>query len=122
MRFIFHLLGIIYFLIWILIGAALLVGAFALIKVKPWQMVGGLINGGGLGGLSSMVGNVGNVGDLLQKIQTKNGNVPEIYNSLPKEQQACLKKEIGDKTVESALLGKLNLTPDLVLKAMKCVK
>ncbi len=119
MRFLFHLLGIIYFLIWIVIGAALLVGIFTVAKLKPWTMLG---NVGNFGSTLGVLNSTGNIGDVLQKIQSKKGDIPAAFNSLSKDQQTCLKNEFGESTVNQALAGTLNFTPDLLLKAMKCVK
>ncbi len=123
MRFIFHLLGIIYFAIWIAIGAALLIGIFALVKAQPWQMMGNLGNFNGVGSLMGAFGSAGNVADVIQKIQSNKGDIVAAFGSLPKSQQDCLRKELGNKLVDDALAGKtIDPTPDLVLKAMKCVR
>ncbi|KKR48333.1 MAG: hypothetical protein UT86_C0007G0012 [Candidatus Magasanikbacteria bacterium GW2011_GWC2_40_17] len=120
MRFIFHLLGIVYFVIWIVIGAILLFAMFTFLKVKPWAMLGGTNS---LQNISNVFNQAGSVADVIQKIQANKGDVGVAFNSLSKDQQDCLRKELGDKTVSDALSGvKINPTPDLILKAMKCVK
>ena len=119
MRFIFHVLGIIYFVIWIAIGAVLLYGVLVFSKTQPWQM----LNTGNWNGLVSTVNNVGNVADVIQKIQANKGDASAAFNSLNTVQQDCLKKELGSQTISDVLAGKqIQPTPDLVLKAMKCVK
>jgi len=135
MRFIFHFLGIIYFIIWIVIGAALLAGFFVFVKVKPWEMLKGFNLGvtsgltgnvGNLGNLSNVSGafsSVGNIAGVVQKLQSNKGDLAGAFNSLPKSEQDCLRKELGDRLVNDALAGKkVEPTPDLVIKAMKCVK
>lgn len=120
MRFIFHLLGIIYFLIWIVIGSALLIGALAVIKIKPWQMLGQV---GNWSQMMGVVNNIGSTADVMQKVQNNRGDVVSVLNSLPKSQQDCLRKEVGEKTVNEVLSGKkFDITPDLIFKAMKCLK
>jgi len=119
MRFIFHLLGIIFFIIWIAIGGVALFGVISLAKSQPWQMLSSI----NLSGLTNTVSNVGNVADVVQKIQANKGDAAAAYNSLSTTQQDCLKKELGSKTITDILAGvKIDPTPDLVLKAMKCVK
>ena len=119
MRFIFHLLGIIYFAIWItIVGALLCLGLF-LLKAQPWQA----LNGVNLSGLKNTVGSIGNVADVIQKIQTNKGDASAAYNSLTSSQQDCLKKQLGTQTINDVLSGKkIEPTPDLILKAMGCVK
>lgn len=124
MRFFFHLFGTLFFIVWTVIGVAILAGVFLLVSAKPWQAVSGLVSGNGLGslgGLSAMVSNAGNLGDLVQKM-SQGKDIKEGFNSLPKAQQDCLYKELGSKTVSDALAGKIQPTPDLALKAMKCLK
>lgn len=127
MRFIFHLLGILFFTIWIVIGAALLVGLFFVFTMKPWQAIGGMIGGGsgGLGAISSMMGNLGNIGnvaEVVKKLQSNGGDAAATFNSLPKTQQDCLTKKLGSKTISEAMAGKLQPSPDLIFKAMECLK
>ena len=129
MRFIFHLLGILFFLIWIVIGAALLAGIFLLFSLKPWQALSPMMNNGGglgnLGAISGLMGNLGNVGkmgELAQKLQNNNGDIAATFNSLPKSQQDCLTKKLGSKTISEAVAGKLQPSPDLIFKAMECLK
>lgn len=124
MRFLYHLFGILFFIVWTVIGAAILIGVFLLVSAKPWQAVSGLMSGGGLGslgGLSGLMGSAGNMGDLVQKMSSGK-DIKEGFNSLPKTQQDCLNKELGSKTINDALAGKLQPSPDLVFKAMKCLK
>ncbi|MCX6779203.1 MAG: hypothetical protein NTU97_03155 [Candidatus Magasanikbacteria bacterium] len=119
MRFIFHLLGIIFFVIWIAIGGVALFGVLTLAKTQPWQMLSSI----NLGGLTNTVGSVGNIADVVQKIQANKGDAAAAYNSLSTTQQDCLKKELGSQTITDVLAGKqIQPTPDLILKAMKCVK
>ncbi|MBI5732098.1 MAG: hypothetical protein HY982_01935 [Candidatus Magasanikbacteria bacterium] len=123
MRFLFHLFGIIYFIIWTAIGVALLAGALLLIKVKPWQLVSGVVGGSNLGAVGSLLGNTGNIADVVKKFQGDSGAAAGAFNSIPKAQQDCLVKELGSKTVNDALAGKkIEPTPDMILKAMKCIK
>lgn len=127
MRFIFHLLGILFFTIWIVIGAALLVGIFLVFQMKPWQAIGSMMGGssGGLGvisGIMGSLGNVGNVADVVKKLQSNGGDAAATFNSLPKTQQDCLTKKLGNKTISDAMAGKLQPSPDLIFKAMECLK
>lgn len=129
MRFIFHLLGILFFIIWIVIGAALLAGIFLLFSLKPWQALGPMMSGGGglgnLGAISGIVGNLGNMGqmgELVKKLQSNGGDAAATFNSLPKTQQDCLTKKLGSKTISDAMAGKLQPSPDLIFKAMECLK
>ncbi|MEK7189948.1 MAG: hypothetical protein AAB666_03125 [Patescibacteria group bacterium] len=121
MRFIFHLLGILFFLIWIVIGAAMLIGLLFVFKAKPWQALGAM-TGGNLGAISGMIGNVGNVAEVVKKLQSNGGDATATFNSLPKTQQDCLTKKLGSKTISDAMAGKLQPSPDLVFKAMECLK
>jgi hypothetical protein len=123
MRFIFHLLGILFFIIWIVIGAALLIGLLFVFQAKPWQMMGG--NSGGFGAISGMMGNlsnVGNVAEVVKKLQSNGGDAAATFNSLPKKQQDCLIKKLGSKNISDAMAGKLQPSPDLIFKAMECLK
>lgn len=129
MRFIFHLLGILFFTIWIVIGAALLAGIFLLFSLKPWQALGPMTGGdlgnlgmGAFGGMVGQLGNVGKMGELAQKLQSNGGDVAAVLNSLPKSQQDCLNKKLGAKTISDAMAGKLQPSPDLIFKAMECLK
>lgn len=123
MRFFFHLFGTLFYVIWIVIGVGILVGAFLLISAKPWQAISGLVSGGGLsslGGLGAITGQTGNIGDVVQKMSSGK-SISEGFSALPKTQQDCLSKELGGKTITDALAGKLQPTPDLIMKAMKCL-
>ena len=127
MRFIFHLLGILFFIIWIVIGAALLIGLLFVFQAKPWQAIGSMMGGnsGGLGAINGIMGNLGNVGnvaDVVKKLQSNGGDATATFNSLPKTQQDCLIKKLGSKTISDAMAGKLQPSPDLVFKAMECLK
>ena len=127
MRFIFHLLGILFFIIWIVIGAALLIGLLFVFQAKPWQALGPMIGGGlgNLGAISGIIGNLGNVGnvaDVVKKLQSNGGDATATFNSLPKKQQDCLTQKLGSKTISDAMAGKLQPSPDLVFKAMECLK
>ncbi len=116
MRFIFHILGILFFLIWITIGAAIVVGLILLFTIKPWQARAG----GNAGGVVSSLMGSNMLSGILPKLNPK--DLSEGIKSLPKTQQDCLSKELGSKTIDDALAGKLQPTPDLILKAMKCLK
>lgn len=127
MRFIFHLLGILFFVIWIVIGVALLIGLFFVFTMKPWQALGPTIGGnsGGLGAISGMMGNlgsIGNVAEVVKKLQSNGGDAAATFNSLPKTQQDCLTKKLGVKTINEIIAGKLQPSPDLAFKAMECLK
>ncbi len=126
MRFIFHLLGILFFLIWIVIGAAMLIGLLFLFKAKPWQALGTMIGGGGglgaISGVMNNLGNVGNVAEVVKKLQSNGGDAVATFNSLPKKQQDCLIQKLGSKNISDAMAGKLQPSPDLVFKAMECLK
>lgn len=127
MRFIFHLLGILFFIIWIVIGVALIIGLFFVFQMKPWQALGPMMGGssGGLGAISGLVGNLGNVGnvaEVVKKLQSNGGDAAVTFNSLPKTQQDCLFKKLGSKTISEAMTGKLQPSPDLIFKAMECLK
>lgn len=123
MRFIFHLLGILFFLIWITIGAAILAGLVLLFILKPWQAFFpanvGATGSQSKGVVGSLMGSA-MVSGLLPKFGSK--ELDEGFKSLSKGQQDCLNQELGAKTVNDALSGKVQPTPDLILKAMKCLK
>ncbi len=127
MRFFYHLFGALFFIVWTVLGLALIAGIFLLFNTKPWEALSGLMPSGKLdvsalgGGLTKTMGQAGDIGDLVQKISSGK-DINEEFKSLPKVQQDCLYKELGDKTVNDALAGKLQPTPDLVFKAMKCLK
>lgn len=124
MRFLFHLFGTLFYVVWTVIGAAILVGVLLLVSAKPWQAISGIVSGSGLsglGGLSSIMGRTGNIGEVVQKMSSGK-NISEGFSALPKTQQDCLSKELGGRTINDALAGKLQPTPDLIMKAMKCIK
>lgn len=126
MRFIYHLFGTLFFIVWTAIGLALIAGVLLLFSAKPWESLSGLMPGGkldvsALGGVMKTMGQAGDIGDLVQKMSAGK-DVKEEFISLPKEQQDCLYKELGEKTVNDALAGKIQPTPDLIFKGMKCMK
>lgn len=119
MKFLFHLLGIIYFTLWIAIGGVVLFLALTLIKVKPWQ----LLQSVNLTGVTNSLTSASNVADVIQKIQNNKEGVIAAYNSLNATQQDCLKKQLGSTTVDNVLAGKeVKPTSDMILKALTCVK
>jgi len=122
MKFLYHLFGIIHFIIWSIIGVALMFGIYKVSNSGAGGMMNFLAGQKNLSGVMSTITNTGNIGELMQKIQSKNGDIAGTYNSLTKTQQDCLKKELGNETITQALAGTLNFTPDLVLKASKCIK
>ena len=121
MKFIYHIFGIICYIIWSVIGIAIIIGGYSFYKSQP-ALVSSLMGTKNLTSVVSSISNAGNIGDLMQKIQSKKGDIAGAYNSLSKDQQTCLKTELGNDTITQALAGTLNFTPDLVLKASKCIK
>lgn len=119
MGFIYHIFGIIFYVIWSIIGALILVGIILIFVFKPWQSVAGGLNFGSVGALLGGAG--GGVGELIGQLQSGNG-IKESYNNLPKASQDCLRQEVGNQKVEDILAGKISPGSDVILKAVKCLK
>jgi len=118
-KFIFHILGIIFFLIWIVIGGLVLVTAS---KVNLNQILGGLLKGnlvGDLGGGAS--GLLQGLGDLPGLSQLGNASAKTLYESLSPDKQACVRKVWGETTLKSVLDGQAALSSDLVSKVIGCL-
>lgn len=119
MSFIYHIFGIIFYVIWSIIGALILVGVILIFVFKPWQAVaGGNLN---LGSVGSLFGQTGGVSDLIGKLQS-GGGIKDSYNNMPKASQDCLRQEVGSQKVDDILAGKISPGPDVILKAAKCLK
>ncbi|HPV70388.1 MAG TPA: hypothetical protein PKY08_00565 [Candidatus Magasanikbacteria bacterium] len=119
MKFIFHVLGTIFFALWIAIGAVVLFLALSLIKVKPWQLLSSV----NLSGVTANISSAGNVAEVIQKIQNNKEGVVAAYNSLNTTQQDCLKKQLGETIINNVLSGKeVKPTSDMILKSLICVK
>ena len=108
-KFIFHILGIIFFLIWITIGALLLV---VVAKVNPAQL---LSQASGAAGLLQGLGALPGLSQLSQ------AGAKGIYDSLPADKQACVKKAWGEETLAAVLAGQKPLSGDLVSKMIGCL-
>jgi hypothetical protein len=119
MSFIYHIFGIIFYVIWSIIGALILVGLILIFVFKPWQAVaGGNFN---LGAVGSLIGQAGGMGDLISQLQS-GGGIKDSYNNLPKASQDCLRQEVGSQKVDDILAGKISPGSDVILKAAKCIK
>lgn len=118
MSFLYHIFGIIFYIIWSIIGAAILVVMVLLFMFKPWNAMSG---GVGLGSLTSMMGQVGGVGDLIKNIQNQ-GGIKESYGNLPKTTQDCLKKQLGEQKLNDLLAGKTQLNSTVMMQAVQCLR
>jgi len=120
MGFFYHIFGVIYYVIWSAIGLLVLVALFMLVGTKPldtFSQLKGLKEN--ISGVQSVVNQAGSIGDLVKNLQT--GGIPNL-SSLPKATQDCLKKEIGEKQLADLIAGKVKPSPDLIFKAMPCIK
>lgn len=118
MSFLYHVFGIIFYIIWSVIGAAILAIIVLMLMFKPWNALSG---GAGLGSLTGMTGQVSGMGDVLKTIQNQ-GGVKDSYNNLPKKTQDCLKNQLGEKNLNDLLAGKTSLTPAVVMQAVTCLR
>jgi len=120
MGFFYHIFGVIYYVVWSVIGILLLVAIFLLVGTKPLEAFSQLKNiKANLSGVQSVVNQAGSIGDVVKNIQT--GGIPNL-NSLPKATQDCLKKEIGEQNLNGIIAGTIKPSPDLIFKAMGCLK
>ncbi|MEK9158952.1 MAG: hypothetical protein AAB673_03035 [Patescibacteria group bacterium] len=120
MGFFYHIFGVIYYVIWSVIGLLVLAALFMVVGTKPLDAFSQLKSlKANLSGVQSVVNQAGSIGDVVKNIQT--GGIPNL-NSLPKATQDCLKKEIGEKNLNGIVAGTIKPTPDLIFKAMGCLK
>jgi hypothetical protein len=117
-KFIFHILGIVFFLIWIAIGGVVLVG---ILKFNPLRVIG-QISGGvapNLGsGASGLLQGLG----VLEGFNKLSANSAKgLYESLPPEKQACVKKAWGEATLAAVLANQTSLSSDLISKVIGCL-
>lgn len=126
MKFIYHLFGTIFFVVWAIIGLVLLVSGFALAKSKPWQGVApmmSVLGAGGFGGMMSGLGGtqLGAMQEIMQKMG-QFGTVKGFYDSLKPAEQTCLTKQLGEKNLKEILANpQYKPTPDMVLKGVQCL-
>lgn len=128
MKFIYHLFGTIFFIVWTLIGLVLVAGGFAILQNKPWQNVAplmGILNAaqgsgsGLLNGLSSA--QFGGAQTMMNKM-SQFGTVKGFYDSLKPAEQTCLRKQIGSQALDAILANpQYKPTPDMVLKGVQCL-
>lgn len=126
MKFLYHLLGIIFFSVWALIGLVVIVSGFTIAKAKPWEGIApmmGIFGSGGLGGMMSGLGGtqLGAMQDVMKKM-SQFGTVKAFYDSLKPSEQDCLKKQLGEKNVQDMISNsQYKPTPEVVLKGVQCL-
>lgn len=126
MKFIYHLFGTIFFIVWAVIGLVLLVSGFAIVKAKPWQGVAPMmsaLSAGGFGGMMSGLGGtqLGAMQGVMQKMG-QFGTVKGFYDSLKPAEKTCLSKQLGEKNLQDILANpQYKPTPDMVLKGVQCL-
>lgn len=120
MGFFYHIFGVIYYVVWSVIGILLLVAVFLLVGTKPFDTFSQFKNiKANLSGAQSIINQAGSIGDVVKNIQA--GGIPNL-NTLPKATQDCLKKEIGEQNLNGIIAGTIKPSPDLIFKAMGCLK
>ncbi len=126
MKFIYHLFGSIFFIIWSLIGLALIMSGFALFQSKPWQNIApmmSVLNSGGLNGFVTGGGatQISAMQDMMKKMG-QFGTVKSFYDSLNPAEQVCLKKQMGEQNISAILANpQYKPTPDMILKGVQCL-
>ncbi|MBI5230340.1 MAG: hypothetical protein HY981_03530 [Candidatus Magasanikbacteria bacterium] len=126
MKFIYHLFGTIFFVVWAGIGLVLLVSGFALAKAKPWQGIAPMmsaLSSEGFGGKMSGLGGtqLSGIQEMMQKMG-QFGTVKGFYDSLKPAEKACLAKQLGEKNLADILANpQYKPTPDVVLKGVQCL-
>ena len=126
MKFVYHLFGTIFFVVWALIGLVLLVSGFSLVKSKSLQGIAPMIGAFGSGGFGGMMGGLGGtqlggMQDVMKKMG-QFGTVKGFYDSLKPAEQTCLSKQLGEKNLQEILGNpQYKPTPDMVLKGVQCL-
>ncbi len=125
MKFIFHLFGTIFFVIWILIGLVLIVGGFTLVKSEPWKGIAPIMSAFGASGIGGLNGLGGAQFGAMQEVMKKMsqfGTVKGFYDSLKPAEQDCLKKQLGEKSVQEMIGNpQYKPTPEVALKGIQCL-